>query len=665
MSAVIEAISQAVGISVPSAAPPAPSSNPKTKKSKKKATTPTASGVPAPASPTAATAATAESSNNTAVAQGVPDAAPAQAQAQAQAQTVEGGVPGTTSVGGPGKEKGPVEEVIAKRMRTLGKKIQRFKGYAEKPPSTLNNDQRAAIAALPNLEGTYRELEDLSKQVEYVELEQAGKVREIREQARKEAEGIASTKVTEFQTTLSTPLALFLRLHTLLHPARTSDHEHLTFAKLDLPSNLQDVVQATDVLRVGRMYEDLTNGRETAAAVISGLVRGPVGEDEENDHVHELLDLLSQSDSQTTEMTTPEAEEEAIETPVAEPIPEVVQAVSAPRSEQGLPNDHDEEPTIEAEEASAPPQAATTGSSGALNFLQEDELAEEESFEVVPRLAAHQTSGLQPPYESYTPAALEPPIPTTATDSGVLSPGPTVPTPPANFDWTAEDDVDDETGAQQIRDAFAMSGSATPAPFPSKAEETPVQTEEAAAHAIVQENELANAHTTQSADATAMAAPTAVESSVAPAPTPAMNDPVPGQKGQQQPRQRHISGAKRQQHDQAKTPAKPKFDEDGFQVVGRQTLAPTSTRGRGRGRGDAAGGRGRGTAGRGRGGSGPRGGARSTSQVQVQQQEGQSKFQSQGQGPIQSRPPKQNRQPSQKASAPTPATAPAPASAQA
>jgi hypothetical protein len=86
-----------------------------------------------------------------------------------------------------------------------------------------------------------------------------------------------------YQDKLVAPLSLFLRLHTLLHPARPSDHEHLTFGHLVLPSALQDEVQATDVLRVGRMYEDLIGGGETAKAVLAELVRGSTGEDEESE----------------------------------------------------------------------------------------------------------------------------------------------------------------------------------------------------------------------------------------------------------------------------------------------------------------------------------------------------------------------------------------------
>lgn len=43
---------------------------------------------------------------------------------------------------------------------------QRFRGYASQKPETLNADQRAGLASLPALEGTVKELEELSKQIE-------------------------------------------------------------------------------------------------------------------------------------------------------------------------------------------------------------------------------------------------------------------------------------------------------------------------------------------------------------------------------------------------------------------------------------------------------------------------------------------------------------------
>jgi hypothetical protein len=49
---------------------------------------------------------------------------------------------------------------------------------------------------------------------------------------------------------------------------------------------LADEVQATDILRVGRMYEDLLAGGEKAGAVLGGLTTGAQGEDEESEFAH-------------------------------------------------------------------------------------------------------------------------------------------------------------------------------------------------------------------------------------------------------------------------------------------------------------------------------------------------------------------------------------------
>ena len=84
------------------------------------------------------------------------------------------------------------------------------------------------------------------------------------------------------QQTISQNISLFLRLHALLHPARPADHSQLTFSPLDLPAQLQDEVQATDILRVGRMYDELSRGGEEAERVVRGLLAGSDGEDEES-----------------------------------------------------------------------------------------------------------------------------------------------------------------------------------------------------------------------------------------------------------------------------------------------------------------------------------------------------------------------------------------------
>ncbi|WRT65360.1 uncharacterized protein IL334_002303 [Kwoniella shivajii] len=513
------------------------------------------------------------------------------------------------------KQKGPVEEVIAKRMRQLMKKIQRFRGYASQPHEQLNADQRAGISSLPILENLHKELEELSKQVEPVELEQAGKIREIKQQATKEAENNVSEKITEFQYSLSTPLALFLRLHKLLHPARSSDHDHLTFARLDLPLNLQDAVQATDVLRIGRMYEELIAGGESGKEIIAGLVKGSTGDDEENDQIHHLLSLLAAP-------SDPEAETapEEVDLEESQSAPQVDEPVSNAPSESELPNGDVKEEEAELEEVAPAPNATLSGQGG-LNFLQEDELAEEEAaINETPVAAAPEPMATSP----------SPPI-----ESAPASSAPIPAAVPAHFDWAADEDLDEEAEAAHIRQAFALppSGTQTPAIPQGRVEEQTVEDErEEPAIALIQENELANAHVSPSA----IDVPTAVESDAVPAPSSTetkdvttqpkrhrarggKQNPNRAQQSQQQGGPAQAQGGQiqgqRQEQSQgqgSKPSAKPTIDEDGFIVVGRQ--APPVNRGRGgsngsgRGRGDGA--RGRGQAGRGRGGPGPRGGSR-------------------------------------------------------
>ncbi|KAI9632245.1 uncharacterized protein MKK02DRAFT_30112 [Dioszegia hungarica] len=274
-----------------------------------------------------------------------------------------------------GRIRGPVEEVIAKRVRTLGKKIQRFRAYAAQPADKLNADQRAAIASLPVLEAQSRELEDLIKSggpVEVAELGEAAKMRGLKEDAEKESKVAAEGSSAASLTSLAEPLSRFLKLHALLHPARSADHEHLTFSPLSLPSQLQDEVQATDILRVGKMYEELLGGGEAAAGVLRGLVKGSTGDDEENDHIHKLLELVSQSS--VDEAVEPAADADA----EVEAAPQTTNGQD--RTPVGASMAQDESKSIAKgngsghEEEDSAPVHPSKQSGGGLVFLQDDEL---------------------------------------------------------------------------------------------------------------------------------------------------------------------------------------------------------------------------------------------------------------------------------------------------
>jgi hypothetical protein len=55
----------------------------------------------------------------------------------------------------------PVARVYQERPGTRDDEQQRYRAYAVQDVSALNADQRAALVALPALEGAYKELEDL------------------------------------------------------------------------------------------------------------------------------------------------------------------------------------------------------------------------------------------------------------------------------------------------------------------------------------------------------------------------------------------------------------------------------------------------------------------------------------------------------------------------
>lgn len=56
---------------------------------------------------------------------------------------------------------------------------------------------------------------------------------------------------------------------------------------------MQEEVQATDVLRVGRWYDDLLAGGERGKAIVKCLATGPSGADEEGGFLDSYISLLN------------------------------------------------------------------------------------------------------------------------------------------------------------------------------------------------------------------------------------------------------------------------------------------------------------------------------------------------------------------------------------
>ncbi|KZT52104.1 hypothetical protein CALCODRAFT_512268 [Calocera cornea HHB12733] len=63
-------------------------------------------------------------------------------------------------------------EFVSKRIRNFRKKIDRILTYAHKPRNELNEDQKKLVDSLPGLQGAMKELEEVRKGLELIEIEQ-------------------------------------------------------------------------------------------------------------------------------------------------------------------------------------------------------------------------------------------------------------------------------------------------------------------------------------------------------------------------------------------------------------------------------------------------------------------------------------------------------------
>ncbi|KAL7419328.1 hypothetical protein Q5752_006166 [Cryptotrichosporon argae] len=491
------------------------------------------------------------------------------------------------------KARGIVEDVIVRRLRPLNKKIQRIRAYTDQDLASLNADQRKAVASLPELEGRSRELEELSKQVEEAELVAASRAREVREADQRANAEAAQAKIVAAQIALATPLSHFLKLHALLFPgaSQPADLAQLTFTSLELPLRLRDEVEASDIRRVGQMYAALLGGGAEGAQMLAGLAEGANGVDEENDHVHHLMALLtlpSERDEPATPVD-PETVSVAVEPALSDADGlSTSQIPTLAGSPVGTPTAMRD--TLDADVVStASGLPATMGARPpvALNFLQEDELAPATLPAAAPAPA---------PEPAEQPAL--PPAPAPAPAFAVSEPA---------FDWADEDAAGDLT-AEQIRQAFAAG------PAEVVTETTVADPVGEPAIALVQET-----------DGAAPDAPVEVPTSVE-TPEPVADDtaapseraergkggrgrargqrkPSRGGRGQG-PRLDRADRPERQERpnrtERAIAAAQPAqgVDSDGFETVANKRPAPAA-----RGHGTGRGGLDRGRGGRGRGGA--------------------------------------------------------------
>lgn len=237
----------------------------------------------------------------------------------------------------------PIVEMLSKRLKATSKKISRIQSYSTTPLEKLNEDQRRTLKTLPVLEGVIKELEEVKKAVETHEAELAQelaleKSRITAEQEKRAQEAVAAADAAHLQKTAD--LLSIVQLHSAL----------VNGAPAAVALNLLDA----EAMAVLSAVESLLGAdSEAKTSVVKGLLTGE-GEWQGVPYtrLHEITDLFLNP----PRAPTPEPEEVTVE-------------FIAP-----------EQPTEEAEHEPAvgglPPLPGPTGS---FRFVQEDELAEEET----------------------------------------------------------------------------------------------------------------------------------------------------------------------------------------------------------------------------------------------------------------------------------------------
>ncbi|EIW66179.1 hypothetical protein TREMEDRAFT_65782 [Tremella mesenterica DSM 1558] len=107
--------------------------------------------------------------------------------------------PGTGETEG-SRWRGSLEDVVMRRMRGMGKRIQRIQGYANQNPTLLNADQRKAVGTLPVLQGIYKELSELARHSSQDPNGSSKKrQKEAEKEAKEEGERLAFEQMEQYQ----------------------------------------------------------------------------------------------------------------------------------------------------------------------------------------------------------------------------------------------------------------------------------------------------------------------------------------------------------------------------------------------------------------------------------------------------------------------------------
>lgn len=309
-------------------------------------------------------------------------------------------------------KKGSMLDMINKRIRNFTKKIQRVKEYQTKSDSSLNEDQKRAVASLPTLEGILHELEDTKKTIEPLEAHLAKEVSLQRLESESAARARAQQAVADAKAEAASKFTAVLELITL--DAST------------LPLESQELNALTSFIA------HLTSS-DSKATTISNLVNGEG--DWEGFSFTQILEFARRIPAETVEVAEPDV-----------PVENHVDDTAPVEEEQTAAA---EEPTALAETDADKP----TGPAGGFHFMLESELEP------------------QPPVSSEG-AGLETPTPVaeasvngvaTSEEPAHVQHGMEDPIAPqtGNLDWAADDGAD-LPPLNALEAKFGTSGEVTP-----------------------------------------------------------------------------------------------------------------------------------------------------------------------------------------------------------
>ncbi|KAI0655963.1 hypothetical protein C8Q70DRAFT_922658 [Cubamyces menziesii] len=322
----------------------------------------------------------------------------------------------------------PIVEMLNKRLKANRKKITRIQDYQNLPPEKLNEDQKRLLKTLPQLEAVSEALEEVKKAIEVHEAELVQdlalqKAEAARAEAQRIQDAVAAAQAEYIQKTAE--LVTFLRLHTLL----SNSHPAATALSLSETEGIA-VYSITETL----LHAILPGKTDMIRSLFTG----------EGEHLgvpySRILEIKDRF------LNPPPEEPREAEEPQESADVDAV-SVDPPVSVAGIPS--------------------TIGSSGGINFIVTDELAEDENEQVAE--VASEWVDVQPQPVAEKPVEVE--ITETVTEAevnghAVVEESITVTTttevpPSGSINW-ADEDHNELPSLANLQAHYGTSGEASP-----------------------------------------------------------------------------------------------------------------------------------------------------------------------------------------------------------